>query len=72
MLLGWLLLTCGAAGLRLGVAAAGWVVFLAIFGRHAHWQRAALLASTLVTPGYIALYMQGYVRPATIRRVPGL
>jgi len=63
-LLGWLLLTCGAAGLAYGVAAAGWVLFIAIFGRLAVWQRVVLVALTLVTPGYIAVYMHGYVRPS--------
>lgn len=63
-LLGWLLLTCGAAGLAYGVAAAGWVLFLAVLGRLALWQRAVLIALTLITPAYIAVYMQGYVRPS--------
>jgi hypothetical protein len=63
-LLGWLLLTCGATGLAYGAAAAGWVLFLAAFGRLAVWQRIALVALTFVTPAYIAVYMQGYVRPS--------
>src|SRR5262249_12825722 len=63
-LLGWLLLTCGAAGLAYGVAAAGWVLFLAVFGRLAVWRRVMLVALALVTPGYIAVYLQGYVRPS--------
>src|SRR5262249_11826280 len=63
-LFGWLLLTCGAAGLAYGVAAAGWVLFLAVFGRLAAWQRIVLVALTLVTPAYVAMYMQGYVRPS--------
>jgi hypothetical protein len=63
-ILGWLLLTCGAAGLAYGVAAAGWVLFLAVFGRLAVWRRAMLVALALLTPGYIAVYMQGYVRPS--------
>jgi hypothetical protein len=63
-LLGWLLLTCGAAGLAYGVAAAGWVLFVAVFGRLVTWQRLVLVAVTVVTPAYIAAYVQGYVRPS--------
>src|SRR4051794_31415081 len=62
-LVGWLLLTCGAAGLAFGVAAAGWVAFLAIFRRMAQWQRFCLGTSTLVPPAYLAAYMQDYARP---------
>lgn len=62
--LGWFLLACGAAGLAFGVAAAGWVLFLALFGRLHRWQRVVLGATTLVTPAYLALYMQGYHRPS--------
>jgi hypothetical protein len=62
-LLGWLLLACGAAGLAFGVAAAGWVLFLAVFGRLALWRRLALLALIPVTPAYILVYMRGYHRP---------
>jgi hypothetical protein len=63
-LLGWLLLTCGAAGLAFGVAAAGWVLFLGAFARFVIWQRLVLVAITAVTPVYVAVYMQGYVRPS--------
>jgi hypothetical protein len=61
--LGWLLLTCGAAGIAYGVAAAAWVLYLAVFDRYCVWQRLVLVALTLVTPAYIGAYMQGYVRP---------
>jgi hypothetical protein len=57
-------LTCGAAGLAYGVAAAGWGLFIAVFGRVGPWKRATLIALSLVTPAYIAVYMQGYVRPS--------
>lgn len=63
-LLGWLLLTCGAAGIAYGVAAAGWVLIIALFGRVDSWKRAILIALTLVTPAYVVVYMQGYVRPS--------
>ena len=62
-LLGWLLLACGAAGLAFGVAAAGWVLFLAIVGRMPLSRRLLLAVLTLATPAYIAVYMQGYTRP---------
>jgi hypothetical protein len=45
------------------VAAAGWVAFLALFGRMGLFRRLLLGALTLLTPAYIAVYMQGYVRP---------
>lgn len=61
--LGWLLLTCGAAGLVYGVAATGWVAYLAIRGAMQFWQRLLLGALTFATPAYIGRYMQGYVRP---------
>lgn len=57
------MLTCGAAGLAYGVAAAGWVLFLAVFGRMSLTRRMLLGALTLVTPAYIAVYMRGYARP---------
>jgi hypothetical protein len=63
-LLGALLLTCGAAGLAFGVAAAGWVLYLAAFGRFTRPQRLVLGALTLLTPAYIVQYFQGYVRPS--------
>jgi hypothetical protein len=63
-LLGWLLLTCGAAGLAYGIAAAGWVLFLAVLGRLTLWHRASLIALSLVTPAYLLVYMQGYGRPS--------
>src|SRR5262249_55502982 len=50
-LLGWLLLTCGAAGLAYGVAAAGGGLFLARFCRIAGWRRGVLGAPALVAPG---------------------
>jgi hypothetical protein len=62
-LLGWLLLTCGAAGLAYGVAAAAWVGILGVFGGMRAYQRIVLLSSTMLTPAYIAVYMLGYVRP---------
>ena len=62
--LGWLLLTCGAAGLAYAVAAAAWVLYLAAFGRFAARQRAVLVGLTVVTPAYLALYVRGYVRPS--------
>ena len=61
--LGWLLLTCGAAGLAFGVAAAVWALFLAISGRMAFTRRLLVGALTLVTPAYIVAYTQGYTRP---------
>jgi hypothetical protein len=63
-LFGWLLLSCGSAGLAYGVAAAGWVLFIALFGRLGLWRQLTLIALTLVTPAYIVVYMQGYVRPS--------
>lgn len=62
-LLGWLLLLCGSAGLPYGVAAGAWVVLLAFRGKLMMWQRVLLLALVGITPLYIALYFQGYVRP---------
>ena len=62
--LGWLLLTCGAAGLCYGVAAATWVIFLAFAGRMEWWRRGLLLASAAMTPIYIVLYLHGYHRPS--------
>jgi hypothetical protein len=55
---------CGAAGLVYGVAAAIWVGFVAIAQPMRLWQRALSVGSTLLTPAYIAIYMQGYARPA--------
>lgn len=63
-LIGWLLLTCGAAGLVYGIAAAGWVLYLAVRGRMAVRERIALVALAAVTPAYVALYFHGYVRPS--------
>jgi hypothetical protein len=63
-LLGWLLLTCGAAGLAFGVAAAGWVALVAVFGRMSVWRRVLLGAALLATPAFIAVYMHGYARPS--------
>jgi hypothetical protein len=62
-LLGWLLLTCGAAGLVYGLAAAAWVAWMSIRGRMKPWQRGLLLGLIPATPMYIVLYSQGYVRP---------
>jgi hypothetical protein len=63
IVLGWLLLTCGAAGLAYGVAAAAWAVFLASGGRMPVGQRVALWLLAAVTPVYIWIYFQGYARP---------
>jgi hypothetical protein len=57
------LLTCGAAGLVYGVAAAVWVVWMSIRGKMRPWQRCLLVGLTPITPMYIVLYSQGYVRP---------
>lgn len=62
--LGWLLLTCGAAGLCYGVAASAWVCLLAIAGQMKLWQRAMFLLSTAITPIYIVQYFQEYHRPS--------
>jgi hypothetical protein len=62
--LGFLLLTCGAAGLCYGVAAAAFVLLLAIVGRMKMWQRSALSGLAAITPVYIVLYFQGYHRPS--------
>jgi len=62
--LGGLLLTCGAAGLCYGVAAAAWIVYLAVRGRMTTWQRVLLLLAAAFTPLYVALYFRGYARPA--------
>ncbi|MBO0699916.1 MAG: hypothetical protein J2P46_16075, partial [Zavarzinella sp.] len=63
-LIGWLLLTCGAAGLVYGIAAAGWVLYLAVRGRMAVRERIVLVVLAAVTPAYVAIYFQGYVRPS--------
>jgi hypothetical protein len=46
------------------VAAAAWVTLLAILARIPLAGRLTLLALALVTPAYIVLYSQGYVRPS--------
>ena len=61
--LGWLLLSCGAAGLAYGVIAAVWAVYLAACSPMSGRQRAILVALAALTPVYIAVYFQGYVRP---------
>ena len=61
--LGWLLLTCGAAGLAYGIAAAVWAIFLAFACTMKMWQRGMLVALAAITPIYIVMYFQGYVRP---------
>src|SRR5262245_13613603 len=63
-ILGWLLLTCGAAGLAYGAAAAAWVVYLAVRAPMSGRRRIALLSLAAATPLYVALYFQGYVRPS--------
>jgi hypothetical protein len=63
-LFGWLLLTCGAAGLVYGIAAAGWVLYLAARGPMRVWQRLTLPFLAAVTPAYVAVYFQGYARPS--------
>lgn len=62
--LGWLLLTCGAAGLAYGIAAAAWVLFLAVRVPMLKSQRAVLIASTAITLTYLVAYFHGYDRPA--------
>ena len=62
--LGWLLLTCGAAGLVYGIATAVWVLFLAIRAPMSRRHRAILIAVTTITPIYLAAYFNGYKRPA--------
>ena len=62
-LVGWLLLLCGAGGLAYGVAAAAWVALLAIRGGMKLWQRGLLLSLVAMTPLYIAICFQDYVRP---------
>jgi hypothetical protein len=62
-LLGWLLLTCGAAGLAYGVIAAAWAVYLAVCSPMAGRHRALILVLAALTPVYIAVYFHGYVRP---------
>jgi hypothetical protein len=61
---GWLLLTCGAAGLCYGVAAAAFAVFFAMAGRMKRFQRLILIALAAITPAYIVLYFHGYQRPS--------
>ena len=63
-LLGWLLLTCGAAGLCYGIAASTWVALLALAGQMKLRQRITLLALSAITPIYIVQYFQGYHRPS--------
>jgi hypothetical protein len=64
MFVGWLLLACGAAGLAYGVCAAAWVVFVAVRCPMRLGQRIALVALAGLTPAYLVLYFQGYVRPS--------
>jgi hypothetical protein len=63
-ILGWLLLTCGAAGLVYAVAAAAWIVLLIAFGRLSPGQRLTLGLLVPITPIYVAAYFHGYVRPS--------
>jgi hypothetical protein len=63
-LLGWLLLTCGAAGLVYAIAAAAWVVLLIALGQMTFWQRIILGLFVLITPIYVVAYFHGYVRPS--------
>ena len=62
--LGWLLLTCGAAGLCYGVAAPYGSSTLAFVGGMRLWQRLLLVGLAAMTPIYIVLYFQGYHRPS--------
>jgi hypothetical protein len=63
-IVGWLLLTCGAGGLVYGMAAAVWVVLLAVFGRMSLSLRVVLAGLAAGTPLYAITYFHGYVRPS--------
>lgn len=62
--LGWLLLTCGAAGMVYAIASAAWVVVLVAFGRLALRQRIILGLFVPITSIYVFAYFHGYVRPS--------
>ena len=61
---GWLLLTCGAAGLVYGLAAAAWVILLALIGQMSGRRRVTLIGLAVISALYVAVYFQGYVRPS--------
>jgi hypothetical protein len=63
-ILGWLLMTCGAAGLVYGIAAAVWVIYVAIRAPMTKPRRAILIAFAAITPTYLIAYFNGYERPA--------
>src|SRR5262245_17411480 len=63
IVLGWLLLTCGAAGLAYGVAAAAWAAVLASGGRRPVRPRVSVWLPAPVTPAHLGTILQGYARP---------
>jgi hypothetical protein len=72
LVIGMLLLTCGAAGLAFGTAAACWVGWLAISTTMSRSRRLLLLTLCLLTPLYIVVYFQGYARPSHHPETPGM
>ena len=63
-LLGIASLMCGAAGVAYGAMALFWVGWQGISGDLSRPRRAVLVGFALVAPVYVALYRQGYRRPA--------